>query len=148
MLELEFDEPSSFACDCCGGRTTRLTRFVYRDGSAYAVYYASFSDNHPERTVKVIVSIGSWGDWDGGESPPDRAAFAMEIRSGADGYEVVVASAVNSPWADSRILGAMLDRAQALAHPWIKEVFHITDHMVLEDQPLKQFLDQADAGGT
>ena len=140
MLELEFDEPLFFTCECCGGRTTRLTRFVSRDGSAYAVYYASFSDKHSDRTAKVIVSIGGWGGWEGDEPPPDRAAFAMEIRSGAENYEVMVTSAADSPWADSKILGVMLDRDQALAHPWIKEAFHVTDHIVLEDQPLKQYL--------
>jgi hypothetical protein len=46
-----------------------------------------------------------------------------------------------SPWQDAEILGRMLDREEALRHPWIKEVFHITDHMVLEDVPLKSFLD-------
>jgi hypothetical protein len=35
----------------------------------------------------------------------------------------------------------MLDRETALAHPLIDDVFHITDHAVLEDQPLKAYLD-------
>jgi hypothetical protein len=35
----------------------------------------------------------------------------------------------------------MLDREAALAHPLIDEVFHITDHAVLEDLPLKAYLD-------
>jgi hypothetical protein len=36
-----------------------------------------------------------------------------------------------------------LDRQEALAHPWVKDVFHITDHAVLEDKVLKEHLDAA-----
>jgi len=36
----------------------------------------------------------------------------------------------------------MLNRAEALAHPRIQEVFHVTDHMVLEDPDLKEHLEK------
>ena len=32
----------------------------------------------------------------------------------------------------------MLDRKEALKHPWIKEVFHITDHIVEEDKDVAE----------
>ena len=37
-------------------------------------------------------------------------------------------------WSDAEILDVMLDRKDSLNHPWIKEVFHIIDHIVAEDQ--------------
>jgi hypothetical protein len=140
-LRFELDPPrQSGPCECCGGTTTTLTRFVYKDGGAYAVYYAGFSDNHAERLVKAALSIGEWGE---GSSVAQRTAFALELRAGPENYEVHVCDAASSPWRDSALLGPMLDREAALAHPLVDEVFHITDHMFLEDEPLKAYLDAA-----
>jgi len=111
---------------------------VYNDADAYAVYFARFSDNHAERVVKALVSIGEWGE---GSGPQQRVAFALELRSGAEHCEVHVCDAVESPWHGEAFLGPVLDRGAALAHPLIREVFHITDHAVLEDGPLKAYLD-------
>jgi hypothetical protein len=41
MLTIEFEKPHQSVCECCGGTTTSLTRFVYRDDDAFAVYYAN-----------------------------------------------------------------------------------------------------------
>jgi hypothetical protein len=86
----------------------------------------------------LAVSVGLWGE---GSSPEDRAAFALDLRCGPDNYGVKVCDAETSPWFGAELLGPMLDREAALAHPWIDVVFHITDHMVLEDLPLKAYLD-------
>jgi hypothetical protein len=138
-VTIEFEPPHDSApCECCGGKTTALTRFVYKGGDAHAIYYARFSDNHPERIVKAVVSIGEWGE---GSLPSQRAAFALELRAGPDNYEVHVCDARESPWNNVDLLGPMLDREPALAHPLIDEVFHITDHAVVEDEPLKAYLD-------
>ena len=117
----------------------RLTRFILRDGEAYAVYYAKYSDNHPERIGQVALSIGKW--WEG-TAPDDRTAFAL--RSGPEDYEVMVCDSATSSWKDVDILGTMLDRQEALTHPLIQEVFHITNHMFEEDAPFKSYLDGSD----
>lgn len=138
MLRIEFNEPtSSGPCECCGGVTTLLTRFVYRGGDAHAIYYARFSDNHEDRIVKAAVSLGEWGE---SGDPSLRTAFALQMRSGDENYEVMVRDAADSPWNGVELLGDMLDREEALAHPWIQEVFHIIDHMLLADEPLKTYL--------
>jgi hypothetical protein len=142
VITFEFADRIDEPCSCCGGRTTRLTRFVYSDGDAHAVYYASFSDNHPERTVSVVLSLGEWGE---GSTEENRIAFALRIRSNKDQYQVMVVDSAQSPWNDAPILGRMLDRKAALKHPWIKEVFHITDHIVTEDADVKTYLDVEDA---
>ena len=138
MLTVEFEPPSeSRPCECCGGRTTRLTRFVYRDGDAYAVYYALFSDNHPDRAVIATISVGEWGE----DSTPDqRVAFALELRATDTQYQVAVIDAERSPWRDADVIGRTLDRAEALRHPRLSEVFHITDHIVTEDEPIRAYL--------
>ena len=138
MLTIEFEPPKKENCDCCGGITTRLTRFVYQDGDAFAVYNAVFSDNHPEREVKAVVGLGEWGD---GTTPEQRRAFSLILRENESRYEVMILNAEESPWRDAQILGQMLNRDEALAHPWIKDVFHITDHMVTDDPELKAYFE-------
>jgi hypothetical protein len=139
VLTIELaDKVESEPCPCCGGRTTSLTRFVYSDGDAHAVYYASFSDKHTDRIVSVALSLGEWGE---GSTPEDRVAFALRIRLVASDYQVMVCDAKQSLWHDATFLGRMLDRKEALKHPWIKEVFHITDHIVTEDPAVRDYLD-------
>jgi hypothetical protein len=137
-ITIEFDEPSvGDPCECCGGRTTWLTRFVYSDGDAKAVYYASYSDKHPDRSVSIAISLGEWSE---GSAPEDRVAFALRIRATANEYQTGVVDAAFSPWSDVDILGRMLDRQEALKHPWLKEAFHICDHIVTEDKDVRSYL--------
>ena len=140
MLTIETDEPPhTQACACCRGTTTSLTRFVYEDGAALAIYYAAFADEHPEREIKVAVGIGDWGE---ASTPADRRAFALVLRMTEEQYEVTVVDAIDSPWKDVKVIGRMLDREEALADPRIKEVFHITDHMVEDDPEIKSYLNK------
>lgn len=40
MIEIEFEQPNVYLCECCGNEIKKLTRFVYKNDDAYAVYYA------------------------------------------------------------------------------------------------------------
>ena len=138
MLTIEFEPAKeSEPCPCCGGKTTSLTRFVHKDGDAHAIYYAKFSDNHTDRVVVATVSLGEWGD---GTTPEQRVAFALELRSDKADFKVSVIDAEASPWREAKIIGRTLNRNEALVHPLVKEAFHITDHMVSEDTPIKEYL--------
>jgi hypothetical protein len=137
MLTFEFEEPNRSRCDCCGGVTVSLTRFVNQDGDAYAVYYARFGEGHEPRLVDAVVSIGEWGD---GAGPWDRVAFALRLWVAETQYQVTVVDAEESPWKGIELLGRMLDREEALEHERIGEVFHVTDHMVSDDQAIREHL--------
>jgi hypothetical protein len=137
VLAIEFGKAQTHPCDCCGGTTTTLTRFVYKDGDAHAVYFAAFSDNHPDRTVKIAVGLGEWGQ---GSESSQRVAFALDLRVFGDQFEVMVTDAAQSHWSDAPFLGKMLDRQAALSHPWVREAFHIVDHLVVEDSPVRDYL--------
>lgn len=139
-MRIEFEEPKRQVCDQCGGITTTLTRFVYKDDDAYAVYYARFCDAHPHRDVDTIVSLGSWGV---DVVPPDRVAFALRLWGTQDNYNVEVYDGDESPWAHAALIGRKLSREEALSHAWIAEVFHISDHMVNDDEPLHRFLNSS-----
>lgn len=136
MIEIEFEEPQSSVCECCGGTTTRLTRFVSQDGDAFGVYYAAFSENHPR--LIGIVSLGEW--WEDGV-PESRVAFAFEMWSENDNYNVGIIDADESEWADAVILGRKLRRDEALQHPWLRDVFRITDQMTDDDLEVMRFFE-------
>ncbi|CCQ91124.1 conserved hypothetical protein [Nitrospina gracilis 3/211] len=136
MIEIEFEPPGQSTCDCCGGTTTRLTRFVYRDGNAFAVYYALFTDGHERKVAYALIGLGEWGV---GSSPEKRTAFSVKIWQNDAGWAVTVTDRSESPWKNETFLGTILDREPALQHPFIKDVYHLTDHMVVEDQPLIEF---------
>jgi hypothetical protein len=137
MLTFEFQEPHSSTCQCCGGVTTSLTRLVYEDGNAYAIYYARFGLGHEPRVVEAVVSIGGWGE---GTGPWDRVAVPFRLRAGDAEYQVSLTDAAESPWVGVELLGRMLDRAEALEHERLQDVFHISDHMLRDDAPLRDYL--------
>lgn len=140
MLIIETDEPPrTELCQCCGGTTTWLTRFVYSDDDAFAVYYAAFSDEHLEREITIAIGIGEWGDE---STADDRRSFALVMRETETELAVTVTDAEESPWRNSEIIGRMLDRDEALAHPLISDVFHITDHMVTDDPEIRAYFER------
>ena len=156
VLTIEPRAPARSKCECCGSTTTTLTRFVYRDWDAHGIYFARFSDNNRTACVSLLVSIGDYGE---GTSDKDRVSLGgmvagrrgrgqapaarrvvMELRPG-DG--VTVRDADESPWRDARVVGRVLNRSEELAHPLLQEAFHIVDHAVLEDEPLRAYLERA-----
>jgi len=136
MIEIEYEEPETSVCECCGGATTSLTRFVSQDNDAFAVYYAAFSSNHPEKGLTGVVNLGEW--WED-EVPESRVAFVFEMWPDDNNYNVGIINANESDWADVNIIGRKLSRNEALEHPWLNEVFHITDHMTADDPEIIAF---------
>jgi hypothetical protein len=112
--EIEFAEPACSRCACCGGLSVRLTRFVLRSQEAFAVYYASYSNNHPDAELSLLVSLGDWGDE---SDPSQRVAFYCRVRSTDEAYEVMLDDAADSEWADAEIMGRKLSRQEARTHP-------------------------------
>ncbi len=134
MFEIELTEPRYSLCDCCGGRLTNLTRFVSKDGNAFAVYHATFGENHPEKGV--FLAIGIDDHWSESVSAR-RVAFACWVSMADDEYRVSVNDKADSPWSETKVLGRMMDREEALSHPLIDEVFHLIGHIVEEDPVIK-----------
>jgi hypothetical protein len=56
-------------------------------------------------------------------------------------FEVMVVEPEQSPWPNQRVLGPMLSRTEALSHPRIKDVFHITDHVTMDDPDVKRYFE-------
>ena len=132
--QIEFCEPAYHDCECCGHRTTRLTRFVTRDGAAFAAYYAHFSDGPDHDDVQLLVGFGPWGE----DAPPEaRSAIAFALWNSEESFNVRVMDADCWP---TDYLGRRLSRDEALASPWKQEAFDLSDHIVLCDQPIVDYL--------
>ncbi len=136
MIELEFNEPDSKICDCCGQPIVSLTRYVYKDDFAFAVYYLNFTKGHSPKVAHGLIGLGAWGEDDG---PNDRLAFPFKIWTTGIHYQVGLVDAEDSPWNHVTFLGQILNRDQGLQHEWIQEVFEITDCIVAKDEVLKDF---------
>ncbi len=136
MLSIEFQPPKESRCECCGNTTIHLSRFVHRDGSAYAVYLAQFVIGHQPKVLEGIIGLGKWGD---GTQAEDRVAFPFRIWVVGTRFQVGLANAADSPYRDAKIMGKILDREAALKHEWVSEAFRITDQMVAEDQEIISF---------
>jgi hypothetical protein len=104
-----------------------------------------FTAGHDSPHIAGLISLGAWGD---GALPEDRLAFPFRLWAAADAYNVGLMDASESPWAEVAYLGRLLDRNEALAHPWRDEVFHITDHITREDREAVAFLSSVSQGGT
>ena len=141
-LTLVFAEPKVEPCACCGGKTTQLTRVVQREGVPSALYYAIFTDKHPEKHVVAIVSIGDFGK---GSGPDGREAFALTLRRNEQGVNMVLGDATESPWREVALLGRMLTKREASDHRRRDEIFEIGTHAVQHDAVL--FAHLARAGG-
>lgn len=109
---------------------------MYKDDSAFAIYYAKFTEGHDDKFVTGIVSIGDWGSDD---EPTNRFAFPFRIWTDDLNYKVGLIDKADSYW-QQPLLGTILNRDEALNHPWIKDVFHITDHIVREDREVIEYL--------
>lgn len=134
---IEFEEPDLSTCECCGGITTRLTRFVTREGNAFAVYFARYSNNHPERYVSVLVGFGDWSE----DAPPEnRTAIAFRVWTNETNYQVGIVDAEDD-W-ETVLLGVKLSRDQALASSLKQEVFDLSDHIVECDLPIIDYLNK------
>lgn len=124
-------------CPDCGSQSRYVSGFVYRNNNAHAVYYAGWTDNHPERGIRLLLSIGRWGD---GTTGKMRRRVGVDCRMGPDRPSFMIVDAADMPWNDEKLLGAAMTRAQVLSDPIRSDAFQILDHLVAEDRRIKSFL--------
>ncbi len=141
--EIEREPPDAFTCECCGGLSVRLTRFVHRDRAAFAVYLAIYSNDHPDNEIAMVVSIGEWGE---DSNPSTRVAFYCCVRPTEKSYEVMLRDMADSPWSTSSTLGERLSREAALRHPWKAAAFEVLDAGFAEDPSLRGFMKRVECG--
>ncbi len=136
-LSIELGEEARTCCDCCGKESTTVHGFVYRDGDAYAVYYAGWSDGHPERGITLAIAVGEWSE---GATALERVSIGLEAHPAEREILFSVLNPDQSPWGTSELLGDMVQRSRALQLPVLKDVFEIGELIVYNDSRARDFL--------
>jgi hypothetical protein len=109
---------------------SRVVRgFVNDENRAYAVYVAGYTHGHP--IGSLLISMGESGET---STPEQRFAVPIKVKVHEGAPSMMVGGPGDCVWNDTDILGRILDRPEALAHPRIKEVFHIADHVWIGDR--------------
>jgi hypothetical protein len=117
------------ACSCCGAAIERSSSLVQRDGTAYAVYFASCYAHGNEAFLDVV--LGTWGRPDAS----DHVTFGCRIGA-VDGASEPPCSLVTGGElaVDDALFGAKLTRDDALQHPRLPDFWAVVD-FVLEADP-------------
>ena len=129
-VEIGEDETSS-VCACCGRASSSGHGFVYKNGDAYAIYWAAWSTLHSGKKVSFALGIGEWDD---DATADDRAWFGLDVFATTDRYLLRVVDPKDSPLHDIESLGRMMSRSAGIKHPLRGEVFAIMER-VLEHHP-------------
>ena len=117
-------------CECCGNQSVTAHGFVYKDGDAFAIYYAGWTPGHAKRGVSMAIATGEWTD---GTGPADRVSIGLTAQSAEDEIQFRVVGPDESPWGDTPLFGRMLVREDALKHSRLRVTYEIAELVVRED---------------
>jgi hypothetical protein len=113
------------SCLDCGLEFPHITGYVLDADGPRAVYFAS-CHTHADRAARVDVILGTWG-----ANPPaeDHVTFSCELRpTGAMALDAPATLTEKRP-----VLGALLSRPEALAHPRAAEFWAVVDLIATQD---------------
>jgi len=133
MFEIEFESPKTEPCDCCDNSATRLTRFVFKDGEPFGVYYVLFTHGHTEKIASAYISVGNWDE----EATPEmRSAFPIYITQDGDDWAFEFVTSSDSKWGDIELLGPVPADDAADASPLKADALVVAELMMQEDKML------------
>lgn len=124
-------------CHCCEHKSNIGHGFVYKDGNAYAIYYAGWSPSHSYNKVSIAIAIGGWSD---NSTSADRICFGLESYEAEKEILFRVIDPVESPWSNTELLGKMISRQDALNNSLLKEVFVIAERVVCNHDAIRKYL--------
>ncbi len=126
VIRIEPEEPvKDNPCPTCGGTNRLMHGYVYDDDYAHGIYFLEWCDgNHPHKAAFLTIGLGAFGD---GTDASDRISFCIEWR--ADGMHLSDLPARDRP----DLLGPFLPRESALKLANIDQLWHVADHIVLDD---------------
>jgi hypothetical protein len=126
VIRIEPEDPvKENPCQTCSG-TNRLPHgYVYDDEYAHGLYFLEWCDGqHMVKAAFLTIRIGAFSE---GTSGADRNSVCIEWRR--EGMRLTDEPARDRP----ELLGAFLLREAALTMPHINQLWHVADHIVLND---------------
>ena len=127
-------------CADCTNHSRSVWGFVSKNGGAYAAYYAAWTDAHLDRGIKMLVSVGRFGE---GSTPAMRRMVGLEVRMGADRPSFMIVDASKVELDEEGTFGQGLTREEVMEDPNKNEVFMIADHVCYTDKRIRKFLQPA-----
>ena len=138
MFLLEIGEDyKAVPCHCCGKAGSSGHGFIYRDGSPHGIYYLAWSSAHPDQGVSLAIAVG---EWDEGTTAAQRTCVGMEAYEGETEILFRFTNPEESPWPNTELLGPMMDREAALAHPLKTEFLELCEVVVRGHPAVARFL--------
>jgi hypothetical protein len=122
---------TEYECPCCNAPIQRTWNYIYRDGKAFAVYFAN-SYHHLDQPHETWIDaiFGTWNE----DRFDDHVTFGCRVvflddRSGpAAGLVQACLDGSGGP-----VHGVRLSREEALAHPWLPDFWQVVDFVLAED---------------
>lgn len=122
-------EPQTRTCDRCGRSASDTMGFVYRDGDAYAIYYAVLHRHEDTPQLDLAIGMGTWANDD---SVADLSAF-LTVWSEADEIRFGFVDPAESVWANARLLQNRLAADEARSSEFRQAVLSVAELVVSED---------------
>jgi hypothetical protein len=136
VLSLE-REPvvKSLQCDRCGRAYSQVTLFVYRDGDAFAICYATLHGHDGTEETWFDVILGPLDQ----DEHPDRVTFGCRVGL-VPGQEEPGATltAGGVPFSNRPLFGRKLSREDALAHPLLADFWEVVDLVLATDPTVRE----------
>jgi hypothetical protein len=136
-LSVEAGEQRTATCDHCGQPHTVIHGFVYAAGEPFAVYQAGLYSRHPDDRASLAISLGDWSE---SATGAERQRMAIQARPTPNRVEMHIDNRSETPWDDSEVLGRLLDRDEALAHPLREDYLEVAEFVILQDERLSAAL--------
>lgn len=105
-LQIELGDTAKYRCSCCDKESRTVHGFLSDSTGQTSVYFAGYTQGHPEKRLNVVLSVGGWGE---GTSPSDRRAIPLKVAIVDDRLTFAFPRAEDSPWYGEEFLGEMVE---------------------------------------
>jgi hypothetical protein len=140
QLTLELDESVRLGtCVQCGTQFPFVHGFVYRDGDAWAVYWAELYKDHPKHPgAHAVLAIAVGDDWSEGADVALRAWVQLDVWP--DNVEIRMSFIDPTAHHDEAHFGLPLSRAQVLLDSRRDAFLKVADEIAFGDPRVSALL--------
>ncbi len=139
-IALEMDEHVDMrTCSQCGTQYPRVHGFLYRNGDAWAIYWAElYKDhpNHPEPRALMTIALGN--DWSEGADSSSHAW--VQLDAWPQGDQIQMRFIDPSGTLDAATFGTALSREAALSHKDGNDFLACADQVIYQDTRVSALL--------
>lgn len=123
-------ETRSTSCPDCGRETRTTAGFVYRDGDAYALYFASLLAHDHGRRAILAIGIGPVRS----DSTSANVSAFLNVASTQTETQFGFIDPASSGWSGSKVLGPQLAAEEARSHLMRAEFLEVAE-LITRDDP-------------